>query len=127
MTNTLFDEHNQPTPLARATDPTTSHLAATHITQREGTPGTPIKPGTHKARMLNAYAQGHPLADHEAAQHADLYRAHICYWHRATDLLTDGYITPTGETRTNPDTGKQRRVCIITPKGIDAHQQLTNP
>lgn len=108
--------------LARITDPATSRQAATSIRDREG---DTIRPGTHRAAMLDAYVHAPAgLADHEAAQVAGLYRAHVCYWHRATDLLHLGYLEETGRTVVNPDTGRARRVLRITERGRAAWQAV---
>ena len=108
--------------LARITDPPTSHRAGRSIRDREG---DTIRPGTHRAAMLAAYAAAPDgLADHEAAQVAGLYRAHVCYWHRATDLLHLGSLEETGRTVVNPDTGRARRVLRITATGCDAAQAV---
>jgi hypothetical protein len=108
--------------LARLDDPPTSHRAAASVRDREG---DTIRPGTHRALMLGAYVHAADgLADHQAAQACGLYRAHVCYWHRATDLLHLGYLEETGRTVVNADTGRARRVLRITAAGLDAWQAV---
>lgn len=103
--------------LARLDDPQTSRDAAASVTAREG---DTIRPGTHRAFMLDAYAHAADgLADHEAAQVAGIYRPHVCYWHRASDLLKLGLVEETGRTVVNPDTRRARRVLRITAAGLD--------
>lgn len=130
----LFDDHGPPgvadgtpRPLARTTDPDTSRDAAEAIHEREGGRGA-LRPGTQKAILLGVYgATGEALADFEAAARCDLYRAHVCYWHRVGDLVDDGYLVDTGQRRRNPDTGKDRRVLRITAEGRRALTRLTTP
>lgn len=123
----LFDPDINP--LARSTDPDTSHDAAKHIKQREHN-STGINPNSQCAALLAALHTLRRGADFQLAQHAThngrtLYRAHVCYWHRVTDLITHGYATDTGERIINPDTGKARRIVAITPKGDQTHRTLT--
>ena len=107
--------------LVRRTDPPTARRAAEDTAKREG---CVLIPGSHRARMLEAYSSGKHMTDWEAAELCDLNRPGVCYWHRAGDLLAAGYLEDTGETRVNPDTGKARRVMVITASGSAALARL---
>ena len=107
--------------LVRRTDPPTAKRAAEDTAAREG---CVLTPGSHRARILEAYSNGQHMTDWEAAELCDLKRPGVCYWHRAGDLLAVGYLEDTGETRVNPDTGKARRVMVITASGIAALARL---
>lgn len=104
----LFD--TDPTPLARASDPATSHRAAKSAA---------IRSGSQKHTLLRAYAMagGVGLTDEEAASVTRLDQARsCCWWKRCSELRQAGYISDTGRTRTSV-AGEQRMVCEITAAG----------
>lgn len=132
----LFDDDGQPNPelvdrepshLARSSDPVTSHLAAAGIDAREGT-GKAIRWGTHRHKMLAAYAYAapSPLADFEAALLCGLYLPHVNYWHRASDLLAVDYIRATGEQVLHEATNRYRQTAVITSAGRTELERLNS-
>lgn len=109
------------TPLSRSGDPITSKVAGDEIEEREG---LVLRPGTHRARMLEAYGCGREMADFEAANICGLNLPGCCYWHRAGDLLAAGLLDDTGMVTECPDTGKDRRVMVISDAGRSALAEL---
>ncbi len=101
----------------RKTDPQTSRDAGTAVVEREG---VRLTLGSHRVLLLKEYASGKEMADWEAAELCGLSRPGVCYWHRVGDLLKAGYLSDTGQTRVHPDTGKARRVLVITEAGREA-------
>jgi hypothetical protein len=99
----LFDP--EPRKLARSSDPDTSHAAARMLSG---------KAGTMRFRLLWVFKFNEYTAE-EAAFHTDFTAADGA-WKRVSDLLNDGLIEPTGETRPGTS-GRQQRVLRITEKG----------
>lgn len=105
----LFDA-----PLARATDPGTSHAAAQAVR---------IRAASQKARLLKAYSSfPDGLTDDEAGKSAGLEGSG--YWKRCSELRSNGWISRTGEVRAG-DSGMAQEVCRITDSGRAAIMQAT--
>lgn len=87
------------TTLARATDPGTSHAAASML-NAEG----------QRAVLLAAFAD-YPdgLTAREASRIAGITEG----WKRVSDLLRVGRLRDTGMTRVDPDTGRRGRILVI--------------
>lgn len=105
--------------LARATDPETSHAAAESVRV------------TRTAQCLHiletyAYADEDGLTSEEAARATREVDIESCWWHRVTDLQQNGYLDflrDEAESIVKRDTGRSgrdRRVYVITDKGLDA-------
>lgn len=85
------------------------------LTSIEGAASVAYRAGTHKAKLLEVFAQApNGLTDEEAAERAGLLRAG--YWKRCGELREDGFITPTGATRLG-EAGVSRMVSVITDAG----------
>ena len=102
---TLFDALP---PAARASDPHTSHLAASHAR---------VRAQSQLGRLLNTYA--HPsasdgLTDEMAAQHAGL-SMRSCWWKRCSELRALELIERCGTGRSS--LGEDVMVCKITRLG----------
>jgi hypothetical protein len=98
--------------LVRTDDPETSKLGAKSVQ---------VRSGTQKYRLLVAYSvnPAGALTDDMAADISGLLaKPGCCWWHRCTDLRTDGLIEETGEMMESPLTGEQRMACKITPLGL---------
>ena len=95
-------------PLFRASDPDTSRQV------------NPIRVGTHRALLLEQYAQAVlGFTDEEAGARAALAGQEIKgYWKRCSDLRTIGLIEDLGIRRALTS-GSQGIVCAITQKGLD--------
>lgn len=80
-------------PLARKSDPETSHQAAKDATPRAG---------THRARALQALREAGPngLTDFELAERTGIAQTSIGV--RRKELADAGYVKPTGQTRPAP-------------------------
>lgn len=103
-----------PKPLARSDDHETSVMGAQSIS---------IRGGTQKYKLLVAYSVNpdKALTDDMAAKLSGLLaKPGCCWWHRCTDLRTDGLIEEIGEMMESPLTGEQRMACRITPGGLRA-------
>lgn len=83
------------TPIARATDPATSHAGAKAIEPKRGTQASQI------LATFRAYAHT-GLTDAEVESYTKIRGA----WKRCSDLRNAGLIRPTGETRDG------QRVCV---------------
>ena len=94
-------------PLARTTDPATSHAGAASVRFRSS---------SQKGRLLAAFAAGPAIAE-EAAQRARL--GHVGYWKRVSELLADGLIEETGDTARSR-AGEACRIYRITAAGTAA-------
>lgn len=116
-------EDHQAVPMvaARPDDPDTSRAAEDAVRVREGGDLTKVRRGTHRHRMLTAYAPVGgvcpPLTDREAAKLVGLDGPGVCYWKRASELRQVGFITPTGLTVLDEQSGAQRELCAITAAG----------
>jgi len=95
-------------PLARSTDPATSHAAAASVR---------LRTGSQKWRLLEAFFSGGPAIAEQAARRANLL--HAGYWKRVSELLADGLIYDTGVTLEST-AGEACRVYRITPAGTAA-------
>lgn len=95
-------------PLARTSDPATSHQAAASVR---------LRTGSQKWRLLEAFFAGGPAIAEQAARRANLLRAG--YWKRVSELLADGLIYDTGETALST-AGEACRVYRITADGCTA-------
>jgi hypothetical protein len=99
---TLFDGP----PVARTTDPGTSHQAAKAVR---------VHAASQKARLLRAYAdEPNGMTDEEAAAATGL--GDSGYWKRCSELRSMGWIARTGHTRVGK-TGMAQEVCAITESG----------
>lgn len=87
-------------PLARATDPSTSHDGAEDVRPR-------LK--GQKARILAAYVGYGPMTAEEVGRVVGFNA-----WRRTSDLLNEGRLRRTGETRTNAS-GSTADVLEATP------------
>jgi hypothetical protein len=90
-------------PVARNTDPETSHAAAATVDRRG-----------QMALLLRQYADRGPLTDLDAARAAGLHEE--AGHKRGSDLRNAGLIAPTGETVVGPS-GRRQRLCAITDDG----------
>lgn len=94
-------------PMARNTDPVTSHLGALDVKPRAG---------SQAMLLLEQYAL-EPLTDEEAGYNSKLaMRPKCCYWKRCSDLRDFGLIAPNGTKRMS-SAGSLMMVCEITPAG----------
>lgn len=116
----LFDVHNpapDPAPLwvpvARTTDPPTSHQAAAHAA---------TKAGTMRALALRALVQAgeYGLTDFELARVTDSQQTSI--GKRRGELVRMGYVEATGTTRPAPS-GLPAMVWRVTAAGRQAHRE----
>jgi len=98
----LFDA-----PLARASDPATSHQAGHEVRETRK---------SLASLLLVAYQAAYPrgLTDEEAAQAAGVLATG--YWKRCSDLRKSALIVPTGETR-EASSGMHQDVCVCTDAG----------
>lgn len=105
-------------PLARRTDPATSHRAAGAVEVHY------LRPGSQKMALMLAYRDAGPsgLTDEEAGNRSGLAARGAGYWKRCSELRRAGWITRLGETRV-AQTGMDQDVCVITPDGIAAIMQ----
>lgn len=94
---------------SRASDPTTSHLAAQEIR---------VTARNQRGRLLRGFV-GYPqgLTDEQAAERAEGVSLNSEYSKRCSELRAAGLIAPTGETRTGR-AGVQRLVSALTPSGL---------
>ena len=95
-------------PAARWTDPDTSNEGIRDVLPRAG---------GHQHKLLLAFA-AHPmgLTSEEAAELAGLNTVGTCYWKRISELLRDGRLEDTFQTRT-ASTGSEQRILALTAKG----------
>lgn len=105
-----------PRRLARTDDPPTSTAGATSVRYRAG---------SQKAVLLAVFADAAgPITDAEAAVACGLAaKPGCCWWHRCSDLRTDGLIVQTG-TGISPVTGEQAMLSEITDAGRRTVEQL---
>ena len=112
------------TPIARASDPGTSHAGATAVQPRRGTQKFRILEAYYLERQDGGWYMTGLTAD-EAAEAAGL--THVGYWKRVSDLLTEGLLQPVHLPDT-PDvdvtrpgrSGSLQRVLTISQAGIRA-------
>lgn len=100
--------------MSRTSDPATSKAAARAVKMRAG---------SQKMLLLREYAEAGEvgLIDESAARRARL--DHTGYWKRCSELRSAGLIERTGITRT-AQSGMEQEVCIITPIGHSALEDL---
>ena len=102
-------------PMTRTSDPSTSHKAA-----KSAKPRTT----SQRIKLLSMYRAHTDLTAEEAGIKTGLIeKPGCCYWHRVSDLVKDGMIEPTGQTRL-ARSGEQQRVNRITPAGTDLLRKL---
>ena len=101
-------------PLARRTDPETSHKGGDSVRFRST---------SQKARLLRVYAEKHEATDFTAAQEAGVFRVGVCYWKRCSELRSLGLIAPTGRVGPGPS-GEDQQICAITGEGIRVALEL---
>lgn len=101
---------------ARATDPGTSQTAAVDVEASTLS--------THKARVLAAILGAGRTG--MTWKQAERVTGVLNCWRRCSDLLDDEAIIPTGETRVEPETGREERI-YVTPEHLEGYQrtQLT--
>lgn len=87
---------------ARSTDPHTSHEAARSL--------DPASLSRIKKSLLAVY-EANP--DGLTAREAGRLVGHAEAWKRCSDLIRDGFLAPTGETRKDPDTKRAGRVLVL--------------
>jgi hypothetical protein len=110
-----YRETVKPLPMVRNTDPVTSHKAAKSALPRTS---------SQKIRLLSAYRSHRDMSADEAGIATGLSeKAGCCYWHRVSDLIKEGLIEPTGETRL-ARSGEQQRVNRITESGRELLKRL---
>jgi hypothetical protein len=97
----------QPTIPVRANAPTTTRKAAQSVAPRAG---------SQRHRLLEQYWLHGELTDEEAGQSSGLRTPGCAYWMRCSELRQQGFIEPTGKTRTST-AGEQQNVCQITDEG----------
>lgn len=95
-------------PIARSTDPVTSHVAAADVKMRAG---------SYRVRLLRVYqrANGSALTDRQASALAELPEGG---WKRCSELRRGGYITENGDPVIEPATGALVMACVVTEKGL---------
>ena len=103
--------------LARSTDPATSHLADAILRRREGDANT-IKPGTHRHRALQCFAEKPLIAEDVLAK-----TGVDGVWKRVSDLKKMGFIAPTGRIRVSRK-GCKADILELTEKGRAALAKL---
>ena len=102
-------------PLARNTDPQTSHAAAEKIN---------VRAGTHRALLLAEYwKEPGGLTDEEAGERSGLKARGVGYWKRCSDLRNLELVANTGETRKGSQ-GTEQMVCKITLEGLKAMTEI---
>ena len=103
---TLFDALP---PAARATDPHTSHLAASHAR---------VRAQTQLGRLLATYLnqQGAEALTDEMAAHLTGLPVRSCWWKRCSELRDMGLIERVGTGRSS--LGEQVMTCKITRLGV---------
>ena len=110
-----YRETVKPLPMVRNTDPLTSHKAAKSALPRTS---------SQKIRLLSVYRSHRDMTADEAGIATGLSeKAGCCYWHRVSDLIKEGLIEPTGETRL-ARSGEQQRVNRITESGRELLKRL---
>jgi len=97
----------QPKPAVRANASTTTRKAAQSVAPRAG---------SQRHRLLEQYWLHDELTDEEAGQASGLRTPGCAYWMRCSELRQQGFIEPTGRTRTST-AGEQQNVCRITDEG----------
>lgn len=97
----------QPSLPVRASAPTTTRKAAQSVAPRAG---------SQRHRLLEQYWLNGELTDEEAGQASGLRTPGCAYWMRCSELRQQGFIEPTGRTRTST-AGEQQNVCRITDEG----------
>jgi hypothetical protein len=97
----------QPTTPVRANASTTTRKAAQSVAPRAG---------SQRHRLLEQYWLHDELTDEEAGQASGLRTPGCAYWMRCSELRQQGFIEPTGRTRTST-AGEQQNVCRITDEG----------
>jgi len=95
---------------ARASDPRTSHQAATKFQSGRV---------TAKMRLLAAYEQRGSMSDEDAGSHADVKTAHK----RISELVREGYLKKVGEER--GPYGTDVRICGLTQDGEELADRLS--
>lgn len=102
-------------PMARKSDPHTSHEAGGKVQ---------VRAGSHRAMVLNEYWKApEGLIDEQAGERSGLLALRSCYWKRCSELRTMGLIVDTGETRAS-SLGNEQMVCKITLEGIRVMVEL---
>lgn len=102
-------------PLARNSDPETSHAAAASFRARSG------GPGSQKSRLEDVFRAIYPreLTAREATDMAGLLPMQsergAVPWHRVTDLWQEGVLNRPGGTRYMPDTGEDQLLHVWVP------------
>jgi hypothetical protein len=110
-----YREQTKVFPMVRKSDPGTSHKAA-----KSALPRTT----SQRIKLLSMYRSHVDLTAEEAGLKTGLAnKPGCCYWHRVSDLVKDGMIEPTGQTRM-ARSGEQQRVNRITPAGIELLRKL---
>lgn len=110
-----YRETVKPLPMVRNTDPVTSHKAAKSALPRTS---------SQKIRLLSVYRSHRDMTADEAGIATGLSeKAGCCYWHRVSDLIKEGLIEATGETRL-ARSGEQQRVNRITESGRELLKRL---
>ena len=96
-------------------------------TSAKGARSVAIRSRSQKALLLAEYAKAREagLTDEEAAERCGLLaKPKACWWHRCSDLIDDGMIEPTGETRISTRSKEENRVCRPTDLGLCVAAQL---
>lgn len=96
-------------PLARSTDPDTSHAAARRLTRAD----------SMRAKLLRTYCQHGGLTAEEASEFAG-YGPADGAWKRVSDLRNLGYLCDSGLRRVGTS-GRQQVVLQATPAGRAAY------
>lgn len=105
-------------PLARFSDPPTSHMADEQLRRREGG-ATEIRRGTHRHRALECFERLGPLI----AEDVKLQTGVDGIWKRVSDLKNMNLIAPTGHTRLSRE-GREADIYEITESGREALRTL---
>lgn len=115
MSDGLFDVDKTGAPIARTSDPETSHAGASDVR---------LRAGSQKALLLVVF-QAHPngLTADEAGRLSGL--EHTGYWKRVSDLLRAGLLVEALDSSGYPATrpgrsGSAQRVLRITDRGREA-------
>lgn len=98
-------------PLARNTDPATSHLADAKLRQREGD-ANEVRYGTKRYLALECFVVHGDLTPEDVG----VITAQDGIWKRVSDLKRDGFVEPTGATRISRQ-GREAEIYRLTDQG----------
>lgn len=113
-TNGLAGYRYEVNPLARTSDPVTSHQAAASTARR-------FRAGSQKAVLLAVFVEGGPMTTEQAGTRSGLaLNPTAGYWKRVSELLRGGYLADTGQTALSA-CGEHQRIIEATDLGRAAY------